>query len=168
MDFLELVQSRFSVLEYKEQCIEQEKLDKIIESALAAPTACNNQPQRILIINDDAGREKLSRVVPSRYFVPAAFLVCCDKSEAWQRPMDGKSSGEIDAAIVTTHMMLEATALGLGSIWVMYWESDKMKAEFELTDNIEPVALLIVGYKADTAAPKAGHLKSKTADEILL
>ncbi|MBQ9733584.1 MAG: nitroreductase family protein, partial [Clostridia bacterium] len=66
------------------------------------------------------------------------------------------------------HMMREATALGLGSIWVMYWESDKMKAEFELTDNIEPVALLIVGYKADTAAPKAGHLKSKTADEILL
>lgn len=168
MDFLELAHSRFSVLEYEKRAIEQEKIDKIIESALAAPTACNNQPQKILVINDDEGRKKLGRVVPSKYYVPAAFLVCYNKSEAWQRPMDGKSSGEIDAAIVATHMMLEATDLGLGSIWVMYWESAKMKAEFGLSDNIEPVALLIVGYKSDAATPKAGHLKSKMADEILI
>ncbi len=168
MDFLDLAHSRFSVLEYEKRPVEHEKIAKIIEAALAAPTACNNQPQKILVINDDNNREKLSRVVPGRYYVPAAFLVCYDKSEAWSRPMGGKSSGEIDAAIVATHMMLEATDLGLGSIWVMYWESGKMKAEFELEDAIEPVALLIVGYKSDTATPKAGHLKTKTADEILI
>ena len=141
---------------------------RILEAGHVAPTACNNQPQRILVISDDEGREKLSRVVPSKYYVPAAFLICYDSNEAWHRPMDVKCSGEIDASIAATHMMLEATDLGLGSIWVMYWEIEKMKSEFGLSENIMPVALLIVGYKSDNAAPKAGHLISKTADEIMI
>ena len=168
MDFLTLARDRFSVLEYEKRDVEQDKIDKIIEAALAAPTACNYQPQRILVINDDEGRKKLSRAVPSKYYVPTAFLICCDANEAWSRPMDGKSSGEIDAAIAATHMMLEATDLGLGSIWVMYWEADKVKAEFTLPEGVEPVALLIVGYKSTGAKPQSGHFVSKNREDILL
>lgn len=168
MEFLELARTRFSVLEYENRPVEQEKLDRIIEAGIAAPTACNNQPQRILVINDAAGREKLNRVVPSKYYVPAAFLICYDKKKCWTRPMDGKSSGDIDAGIVATHMMLEATDLGLGSIWVMYWKPEKMKSEFGLADNLEPVALLIVGYKSENAKPRPGHLTRKNKDEVLL
>lgn len=168
MDFLELSRARFSVLEYEHRPVEQELLDKILEAGLAAPTACNNQPQRILMIRDDTGREKLNRIVPSKYYVPAAFLICYHRQECWTRPMDGKSSGEIDASIVTTHMMLEATNLGLGSIWVMYWDPAKLKAEFGLDDDLEPVALLIVGYRSEAAKPRPGHLTRKSKDEILL
>lgn len=168
MEFLDLAQERFSVLEYEKREVERDKIDRILKACLAAPTACNLQPQRILLINDDEGREKLNRVIPSKYYVPAAFLVCYDKSGCWTRPMDGKSSGEIDSAIAATHMMLEATDLGLGSIWVMYWEPDKMKAAFGLPDTLEPVALLIVGYKSEAAQPKKGHWKSKTIDEIMV
>lgn len=168
MDFLELAQERFSVLDYERRELEQEKIDRIIEACLAAPTACNYQPQRVLLINDDAGREKLGRVVPSKYYVPVAFLVCYDSEECWKRPMDGKSSGETDAAIAATHMMLEATALGLGSIWVMYWDPEKIKREFSLPKSIEPAALLIAGYKAVNAAPKSGHFISKAREDILL
>ncbi len=168
MDFLELSRARFSVLEYENRPVEQEKLDRIIEAGIAAPTACNHQPQRILVINDDTGRQKLNRVVPSKYYVPAAFLICYHKPECWTRPMDGKSSGDIDASIVTTHMMLEATNLGLGSIWVMYWDPEKMKSEFGLADDLEPVALLIIGYKSANAKPRPGHLARKRKEEILL
>ena len=168
MDFLELARSRFSVLEYDPRPVEQCKIDRIIEAGLAAPTACNNQPQRILVIQNEEGREKLNRVVPSKYYVPLAFLVCVDKRECWVRPMDGKSSGDIDASIVTTHMMLECTELGLGSIWVMYWDPEKMKQEFALEPHIEPVALLIAGYKAEEAYPRRGHMVSKSKEEILI
>lgn len=82
--------------------------------------------------------------------------------------MDGKNSGDIDAGIVATHMMLEATDQGLGSIWVMYWSPDKMREEFGLDDNIEPVALLIVGHKADEAFPRKGHLENISIDEMLI
>lgn len=168
MDFLELSHSRFSVLEYECKPVEQDKIEKIIDAAIAVPTACNFQPQRILVINNDKYKEKLNRVVPSKYYVPIAFLVCYDKESCWKRPMDGKKSGEIDASIVTTHMMLEATDLGLGSIWVMYWDPQKMKQEFDLADSIEPVALLIVGYKADNAKPRQGHLCKKRPKDIIL
>ena len=168
MDFLNLARERFSVLEYDRRAVEQEKIDAILQAALAAPTACNNQPQRVLVIQDDEGREKLNRVVPGKYYVPLAFLVCYDKSECWVRHMDGKSSGDIDASIVTTHMMLEAEDLGLGSIWIMYWDPEKMKSEFELPESIEPVALLIAGYKAENAEPRKGHWTTKEKEQILL
>lgn len=168
MDFLELSRSRFSVVDYSEQPVEQEALDQILDAALAAPTACNNQPQRILVIADDESREKLSRAVPLRYHVPAAFLVCYDETACWVRPFDRKSSGDIDASIVATHMMLEATDLGLGSIWVMYWDPQKVKEEFALPEHIVPVALLIVGHRGGNAAPRKGHFVSREKDEIML
>lgn len=168
MQFLDLAHERFSVLEYSDRAVEQEIINQIIEAGIAAPTACNFQPQRILIIDDEKGRQKLNRVVPSKYYVPVAFLICYNRQECWTRPADGKSSGDIDASIVTTHMMLEATELGLGSIWVMSWEPQKMKSEFELDDDLEPVALLIVGYKSEKAAPRAGHLKRKSIEDILI
>ena len=168
MDFLELSHIRFSVLEYENRPVEQEKIDKIIEVAISAPTACNYQPQRILVIDDDEGRQKLNRVVPSKYNIPVAILICYDKQECWIRPMDGKASGDIDASIVATHVMMEATELGLGSIWVMYWDPEKMKAEFELDDEIEPSALLVVGYKSEKAKPRQGHLTRKRPEDILM
>lgn len=168
MDFLELAHKRFSVLEYERRPVEQGKIDSIIEAGLAAPTACNRQPQRILVIDSDEGRRKLNRVIPSKYYVPIAFLIGYQKEECWVRPMDGKSSGEIDASIVATHMMLELTDLGLGSIWVMYWDPENMKREFELDSNMEPVALLIAGYQSQEAHPRRGHLESKPKEHILI
>ena len=81
MDFLELSKSRYSVLHYQNKPVPDELLNKIVEAGISAPTACNFQPQKIKLINSDADREKLNRVVPSKYYVPAAFLVCYDKSK---------------------------------------------------------------------------------------
>ena len=168
MDFLTLARERFSVLEYEYRDVEAEKLEKILAAALAAPTACNLQPQRIVLIDTEEKRQKLNDAVPGGHFAPAAFLVCYDSRACWVRPQDGKSSGEIDASIAATHMMLEATDLGLGSIWVMSWDVGKVKETFALEAHIEPVALLIVGYRAANAAPRQGHFASKTREDILL
>lgn len=168
MDFLNLARERFSVLNYTQQTVEQDKIDLIIEAAMAAPTACNRQPQRILVIDDDRGRHRLHNVIPGKFDAPVAFLVCYDKTECWVRPMDGKSSGDIDASIVTTHMMMEMTDLGLGSIWVMSWDPEKMRKEFSLAENLVPVALLVGGYKSDIAVPRKGHQESKKREEIIL
>ena len=167
MDFLELSKKRYSVLNYQKKDIPTELINKILESAISAPTACNFQPQKIKLINTDEDREKLNRVVPSKYYVPAAFLVCYDKSIRWTRSFDGKTSGEIDASIVTTHMMLEATDLGLGSIWVMYWKPETMKAEFELPEQYEPVALLIIGYADKSVEPHKEHFIRKEIEDVI-
>lgn len=168
MDFLKLARERFSVLNYTQHTVEQDKINLIIEAAMAAPTACNRQPQRILIINDKEGRQRLHKVIPGKFDAPVAFLVCYDRTECWVRPIDGKSSGDIDASIVATHMMMEMTDLGLGSIWVMSWDPEKMRKEFSLSEDLVPVALLVGGYKADNATPRKGHLESKKEEEIII
>lgn len=168
MDFRELSRDRFSVLEYERRDVAPELVQTILEAALAAPTACNFQPQRILVIDDDDSRAALSRGISSGVYVPLAFLVCYDRRDCWVRPVDGKVSGEIDAAIVTTHMMLQAADLGLGSIWVMNWDPVRMKQEFGLQEHLEPVALLVVGHKTANARPKKGHLTSKSLENILI
>ena len=60
MDFLELAKNRFSVLDYTQQKVNKELIDKILDAGLAAPTACNKQPQKILIIDDEEGKLVLS------------------------------------------------------------------------------------------------------------
>ena len=167
MDFLELSKKRYSVLNYQKKDIPLEVINKILESGVSAPTACNFQPQKIKLINTDGDRTKLNRVIPSKYYVPAAFLVCYDKSLCLTRSFDGKTSGEIDASIVTTHMMMEATDLGLGSIWVMYWNPEIMKTEFELPEQYEPVALLIIGYAEENVEPHKGHFIRKDIKDIV-
>lgn len=60
---------------------------------------------------------------------------------------------DIDASIVTDHMMLQATALGLGSVWICYFKPDIVKKEFEIPDNLEPVNILAIGYADESSTP---------------
>lgn len=166
MDFLELAGNRYSCRKYKGVKVEDEKIEKILEAARIAPTACNRQPQKIIVVKGDEAMAKLRKCTTSHYNAPLAFIVCYDGNECWVRDYDGKKSGEVDASIVTTHMMLEAYNQGLGSVWVMHFNPESVKKEFELPDNIVAVSILPVGYPADDAEPSPRHLESKTTAEI--
>jgi nitroreductase len=157
MDFLKLAAERYSVRKFKDNAIEQNIIDSILKAGHLAPTACNLQPQRILVINNSEGLSKLQKCTRYHFNAPAAMLICYDKAACWRRDYDGKSSGDIDASIVTTHMMLEATALGIGTTWVMHFNPEAVKKEYALPDNLEPVAILVMGYPAEDAKPSPGH-----------
>ncbi|MBP2656295.1 MAG: nitroreductase [Firmicutes bacterium] len=83
------------------------------------------------------------------YGAPLVLFVCYDKTVCWQHPQTGKSSGETDAAIVTTHMMLEAASLGLGTVWISYFDTEKARELLNVPDNLVPVCMLSIGYPAD-------------------
>ena len=105
MEFLELAKKRYSVREYTDRQVEKEKLDQILRAAQAAPTACNRQPVHLLVVQSLEGLEKIGKAA-NLHGAPMAVLVCVDKDKAWTRPYDGKQSVDIDASIVTDHMML--------------------------------------------------------------
>ncbi len=147
MDFLELAKKRYSVRKYDSRKVEPEKREKILEAGRIAPTAANLQPQRILAVYSEDGLLRLRKGV-NFYGAPLAFVICSDHSVSWKRPLDGRDTADIDASIVTTHMMLEATDLGLGSIWICYFKPEIIKAEFQLPDSVEPINVLGVGYNA--------------------
>jgi len=166
--FQELSVSRYSVRNFKSQSVEPEKLSQILEAGCVAPTACNNRPQRIKVITDEKGLAIADECTPCRFGAPVVLLICYDKSLCWRRNFDGALSGETDASIVTTHMMLSAHDLGLGSCWVMYFDPKKTSELFSLPENIVPVAMLPIGYPADDAAPNERHFDKLGAEEMLL
>lgn len=83
------------------------------------------------------------------------------------RPYDGAQCGIVDASIVTTHMMLQAWELGVGSTWVMHFNPFKMSEAFAIPENIEPVALLVMGYPAPDAVPNERHTAYRPTEETV-
>ncbi len=167
MDFLKLATDRFSVRKFTDKPLEKEVIDKIIEAAQVAPTGCNYQPQRILVINSEETLAKLRECTRCHFDAPCAMLVCYNKDECWTRPYDGNQSGIIDASIVTTHLMLQAAQLGVGSTWVMHFNPFKMCEAFAIPENIEPVALLVMGYPAPDAVPNERHTAYRPLEETI-
>lgn len=147
MDFLDLAKKRYSVRNYKNKEVEKEKLLSILEAARIAPTAANSQPQRLLVIKEMGGLEKLKKCCKT-YNAPLAIIVCSDHSVTWKRPFDGKDTADIDASIITDHMMLASTKQGLGSVWVCYFDPSIIRKEFNIPENFEPINILLIGYAA--------------------
>ena len=156
MNFLSNAKSRYSVRSYTDKKVEKEKLDKILEAAHIAPTAANLQPVHLLVVQEEHGLAKIGKAA-NIYHAPLAIIVCSDHTKAWKRPFDGKQTVDIDASIVTDHMMLEATELGLGSVWVCYFKPDVIKKEFDLPDNLEPINILVLGYSNEQPVDTERH-----------
>ena len=88
---------------------------------------------------------------------PCAIIVCADTGQAWERKYDGKVIGDIDASIVTDHMMLCAASLGLDTLWICMFKPEAVRAEFNLPEHVEPVNILLVGYGAGIPADPGRH-----------
>ena len=125
-----------------------------------APTGCNKQPQRIIVVQKEEGLEKL-KTAANIYGAPLALIVCGELESAWKRPYDGKNIMEIDISIVTDHMMLQATELGLGTLWICYFKPDVVKAEFNLPEGVVPVNILCIGYGAGKVESADRHDKMR-------
>ena len=139
MELLEIAKKRFSVRNYTNQKVEPEKLAKILEAAHVAPTAANLQPVHLIVAQSDEALAKVGEAAEV-YGAPLAIIVCADHNKAWVRPFDKKQTGDI---------MLQATELGLGSVWVCYFKPDVLSKAFHLPANLEPINILAIGYSAE-------------------
>ncbi len=167
MDFLKLAAERYSVRAFDGRPVSAVHLQQILKAGHLAPTGCNNQPQRIIVVQSEEALAKLRACTRCHFDAPTVLVVCFDRNLSWKRGYDGKDSGDIDAAIVTTHMMLEAAALGVGSTWVMHFRPAALREAFALPDNIEITALLVMGYPHEQAAKNPLHDTFRPEAEIV-
>ena len=158
MTFQELARARYSVRSFQDTPIEEATLNLILEAGRVAPTACNNQPQKIYIAKSEESRKKLASVCRCTFDAPVILVVCYDRTRNWKNKlMPGYESGETDAAIVCTHMMLQAFELGIGSCWVGYFNPQVVAETLGLPENVTVSALLPMGYPAEDAKPLPLH-----------
>lgn len=167
MDFEKLISERYSVRSFKSEHLPNTLVNKILSAGHKAPTGCNYQPQRILVINTDHSIAKLKECTKCHFNAPTAMLVCHNKEESWVRKYDGALSSPVDAVIVTTYLMLAAQNEGIGTCWVMHFDPAAVRKAFNIPQNVEPSALLVMGYPSDDAKPLDMHFKSRPLDETV-
>lgn len=168
MDFFELAKSRWSVRSFQNTPIEEEKLQMILEAGRFAPTAKNCQPQRIYVAKSEEARKKLASVCRCTWDAPVILVVCYDRERQIKRSLTpGGTTGEMDATIVCTHMMLQAWDLGIGSCWVGYYNDDELASVLGLPEHIQVAALLPMGYPADDAKPIDMHFQSRELSDMV-
>ena len=156
MEFGELIENRYSVRAYKTDPVEDEKLLAVLNAARLAPTACNKQPFRLVVIHTAGMQQELKQIYGAEWFTqaPIVICVCSVVSEAWIRQSDSKVHGEIDATIAMDHLILAATNEGLGTCWICAFDPSAARKVLGLPDSVEPVAFTPLGYPADSPPAK--------------
>ncbi len=165
MLFEDVIRKRFSARSFKDTEIDEKLIIKILEAGNVAPTAKNLQPQKIYVVKSKEGLQKIDKVTRCRYNAPVCLIVASDKNIAWSN--GNYTTLEMDASIVATHMLLEATNIGIDNIWVMMFDKLALKKEFNIPDNIEPICLLFLGYKTSDCKPSHLHNTRKDLKEIV-
>lgn len=167
MEFKEVIRGRYSCRKFSDREVEAEKLAAILEAGRLAPTAKNIQEQRIYVLQSEEALAKADAATPCRYGAPVVIAVAFDKDNVYSYPGGMKGSGDEDATIVATHMILAAADEGLGSCWLNRFDPQKTAESLGLPDNEELVMLMDIGYAAEDAEPAPRHTERKDLSETV-
>ena len=166
MSFSELTKQRYSVRNYDSRPIEPEKMNQILEAGRLAPTACNFQPQRVLVVQGE-DLAKMEGCTPCLQGQPAVMVVCYDKTVSW-KSRSGREIGDVDGTIVLTQMMYQAEELGIGSLIVGIYKEELLRERFNIPETYEIVCLLMLGYPTEDSQPHPQlHADRKPLDQTV-
>lgn len=157
MEVFETIKNRTSVRKYKPEQITEEKIDMLIEAGRLAPTAANQQRYKLVIIDDEDIKKRLSVACNNQTFVGTASHVIAGTSD-----QDWKWN-QVDLAIVLEHIVLEAKELGLGTCWIGAFNEQEVKKILDIPENIKVVALLTIGVPDEV--PR--HTSRKKVEDLV-
>ena len=151
MDVLEAIHTRRSIRAYQNKPVPEELIQKLLATAMQAPSARNQQPWQFVVIDNRATLAKIPPFMPNAAMAgnaPLAILVCGDLSLE-------KSPGYwmVDCAAAVENMLLAAHALGLGAVWCGVYpreaRMDGLRQLIGLPKNVIAHSLVVLGYAAE-------------------
>ncbi|NTU96298.1 MAG: nitroreductase [Chlorobiaceae bacterium] len=169
MDFRELASTRCSIRSYDtSRTVSDDTLLQVLDAGRMAPSAKNLQPWKFHVVRSPGMLEKLHACYPGEWLrsAPCILAVSGKRSAAWVRRRDGYNSLETDLAIVMDHLVLAATAQGLGTCWVAAFDPAMLRDALRLEPEDEIFAFTPIGYAAQGAVtvPK----NRKPLDEMIV
>lgn len=167
--FHALAEMRHSCRQYKPEPVDRDTLVALFDVARLAPSACNRQPVNYLVLDattDPEARQIILSVYDREWIATApVYVVALGRhDEAWHRGFDDKDHTDIDVAIAVEHLCLAAQAMGLGSCWVCNFDAGKLHELLGLEPETEPVAIIPLGYSAESHTGRRGR---KSLDQIV-
>jgi|SRR5665647_39282 len=172
--FLELVQTRQSDRSYLDKSVEQEKIDCILEAARLAPSACNAQPWKFILVTDPEKRMQVadataSKLLSMNHFTKQApvQLVLVEESANFTSSVGGWATNKhyphLDLGIVASYICLAAADEGLGSCIIGWCDEKKVRKALDIPKNKRVMLVILIGYTAQKQREK----KRKSLDEIV-
>jgi len=155
--FLHLVRKRRSVRSYRADPVEKEKIEYILEAARLAPSACNRQPWRFIVVDDESMRGKICRdglggIVSNEWARTAPVIIVLSVTYSPLVHTAGKVAKGIDyrlldAGIAGEHICLAAAEQGLGTCWIGWFNARAIKRIVGMPVGWKVVALITLGYE---------------------
>ena len=169
MPFFELAKNRYSCRAFTDKAVEPEKLALVLEAGRIAPTAVNGQPVTVKILKSQESLAKLRSITRMAYNAPVVLLVCYDEDKCYSPVTyhDDFKSGVMDSSIVTTSMMMQATDLGLATLWARGFNAAEIEKAFNLPANLKLACFLDLGYAdPENGGPSPRHPLRKSLEEF--
>lgn len=158
MNFLDLVRQRESCRDYLPDPVPDEVLERCLEAFRLAPSACNRQPWRAVVVRSPATREQICREallpgLPMPWLAQAPVLIAlATESELFTHRLAPFFSGVrydlLDPGIAGEHLVLAAAAEGLGSCWIGWIRPAKLRKILHMPRSFQVLALISIGYPA--------------------
>lgn len=165
MDVSRAIEVRRSIRRYKKKEIEDEKLEKILESGRIAPSAANRQQWKFLVVKDfDLKRELVDACHAQKFVEEAPVVIVACSTESEHKMPCGQFAYTVDNSIALSFMMLQATELELGTCWLGAFDETMVKKVLKIPDKIRVVGILTMGY----ADEKPSARPRKSLDEIVV
>lgn len=164
MDVAEALKERFSCRKFTDEQLADEELNAILEAGRIAPSACNNQPWRFIVLQGD-DLALVDDCSKCRYNAPTAILVCFDKNESAKNPDVTPDYGWIDCGLAIMQMALEAQSLGLASCIVGAYEPAVAREVLNIPDNLVTYQFLMLGHAEK--GPMRMHFDRRPMSEIV-
>lgn len=165
--FNKIVSDRYSCRSYSQEPVTREQILAVLECARLAPSACNKQPWKYVVIDESQLLEQVYAAYDRPWIkeAPAAIIVMGNRSEAWHRKHDGYDATDIDVAITTEHICLAATSMGLGTCWVCNFNPETVCSALNIPDEWEPLVIIPIGKPAEGIS--IPEKKRKTVEELI-
>ena len=157
MALLDLVKHRKSVRDFQDRPVEREKIMMCLEAARLAPSACNSQPWKFIVVDDKQLKKKLYDAAFSGIYsinsfckmAPIMVVVISEKSKFIARIGEifrGTKYYLIDIGIACEHFVLEAEDLGLGTCWIGWFNEQAVKSVLNIPKHKKIDIIIALGY----------------------
>lgn len=167
MDFYEAVKVRKSVRKYSNKKVDKEVLDRILNATRIAPSGCNAQPWKFILVSDVDMKKKLAIASRGQKFITDADIIviaCGNPDLAFPQQGGYMNAFPIDVAIAVEHLCLAAAVEGLGTCWIGAFDEKEVKKIMEVPDPWRVVALTSLGYPAETSPDRGRKPISEIVD----
>jgi nitroreductase len=166
MDVLDAIKGRRSIRAYENRAVPAKIVEKLIEAARWAPSAGNIQPWEFVIVRRPAIKRRLAEAALGQSFVeeaPVVIVVCANENRVNERyGIRGKELYCIqDTAAAVQNIHLAAYSFGLGTCWIGAFNEEDAEKILETPPGIRPVALISMGYSAESPSPPNRRPKSR-------